>query len=84
MDIHFHKNAFEDYLYFQKNDKKLANKINELLKNITKEPFTGIGKPEPLKHQLSGYWSRRISNEHRIVYCVRDNTVFVFQCRYHY
>ena len=84
MDIHFHKNAFEDYLFFQRNDKKLANKINELLKNIIKDPFNGIGKPEPLKHQLSGYWSRRISNEHRLVYCIKNNAIFILQCRYHY
>ena len=84
MNISFHKNAFEDYIFFQKNDKKLSNKINELLKNITKETFTGIGKPEPLKHSLTGCWSRRINNEHRIVYTVKDNTIYVMQCRYHY
>jgi len=84
VNISFHKNAFEDYIFFQKNDKKLSNKINELLKNITKETFTGIGKPEPLKHSLTGCWSRRINNEHRIVYTVKDNTIYVMQCRYHY
>lgn len=84
MNISFHKNAFEDYIFFQKNDKKLSNKINELLKNITKKPFTGIGKPEPLKHSLTCCWSRRINNEHRIVYTVKDNTIYVMQCRYHY
>lgn len=84
MDISFHKNAFEDYVFFQKNDKKIANKINELLKDIVRQPFTGIGKPEALKHNLSGLWSRRINNEHRIVYAIKNNTVHVLQCRYHY
>lgn len=84
MDISFHKHAFEDYIFFQKNDKKVANKINELLKDIVRQPFTGIGKPEALKHNLSGFWSRRINNEHRIVYAIKDNTVYILQCRYHY
>jgi len=84
MYICFHKNAFEDYTYFQKNDKKTAEKINKLLKHISKEPFSGIGKPEPLKHNLSGFWSRRISNEHRLVYAIKNDGVYVLQCRYHY
>ena len=77
MDISFHKNAFEDYLFFQKNDKKLVNKINNLLKSIQREAFSGIGKPEPLKHNLTGFWSRRINHEHRIVYSVKANTIYV-------
>ena len=84
MDISFHKNAFEDYLFFQKNDKKLVNKINNLLKSIQREPFSGIGKPEPLKHNLTGFWSRRINQEHRIVYTIKANTIYVLQCKYHY
>lgn len=84
MDICFHKNAFEDYIFFQENNKKVLERINKLLKDITREPFSGIGKPEALKHNLSGFWSRRISNEHRLVYTVRDKSVYVLQCRYHY
>ena len=67
MEISFHKNAFEDYIFLQKNDKKTVERINKLLKDIAREPFSGIGKPEALKHNLSGLWSRRISNEHRLV-----------------
>ena len=84
MDITFHTNAFEDYVFFQQNDKKLAKRINELLKDITRNPFSGIGKPEALKHNLSGFWSRRINNEHRIVYTIKDDTIYILQCRYHY
>ena len=84
MDICFHKNAFEDYIFFQKNDKKTVERINKLLKDITRSPFAGIGKPESLKHNLSGFWSRRISNEHRLVYTLKDNSIYVLQCRYHY
>lgn len=84
MDICFHKNAFEDYAFFQKNDKKTVERINKLLKDIAREPFSGIGKPEALKHNLSGFWSRRISNEHRLVYAVRNNSIYILQCRYHY
>ena len=84
MDISFHKNAFEDYVFFQRNDKKLANKVNNLLKSIQREPFSGIGKLEPLKHNLTGFWSRRINQEHRIVYTIKANTIYVLQCKYHY
>ncbi len=70
MKLTFSEQAWEEYLYWQKTDKKLLNRINELIKAITREPFTGIGKPEPLKHSLSGYWSRRINDEHRLVYKV--------------
>lgn len=84
MDICFHKNAFEDYIFFQTNDKKTIERINKLLKDIAREPFSGIGKPEALKHNLSGFWSRRISNEHRLVYTIKDNCIYVLQCRYHY
>ena len=84
MDISFHKNAFEDYIFFQKNDKKTVERINKLLKDIVREPFSGIGKPEALKHNLSGLWSRRISNEHRLVYTVKNDSIYVLQCRYHY
>ena len=84
MDICFHKNAFEDYIFFQQNDKKTLERINKLLKDIAREPFSGIGKPEALKHNLSSFWSRRITNEHRLVYTVKDNSIYVLQCRYHY
>jgi len=84
MNICFYEDAFEDYIYFQKNDKKTADKINQLLKDIRRAPFSGIGKPEPLKYNLSGLWSRRITNEHRLVYAVEDNVIYVSQCRYHY
>lgn len=84
MDICFHKNALEDYEFFKKNDKKTSEKIDSLLKSIIQNPFVGLGKPEPLKHHLSGFWSRRISSEHRLVYTVKDGCVYVLQCRYHY
>lgn len=84
MDVCFHKNAFEDYIFFQKNDKKTLDRINKLLKETIRDPFSGIGKPEALKHNLSGFWSRRISSEHRLVYTIRDKTIYVIQCRYHY
>ena len=84
MDIYFHKNAFEDYLFFQQTDKKTVERINLLIKAVSREPFAGIGKPEALKYSLSGFWSRRISNEHRLVYTVRDKAVYILQCRYHY
>ena len=76
--------AWEDYLYWQKNDKRTLRKINSLLKEIDRTPFKGVGSPEPLKHNLSGYWSRRITLEHRLVYRVIDGEITVLQCRYHY
>jgi len=76
--------AWEDYLYWQKLDKKLLQRINELIKEITRTPHTGTGKPEPLKHALSGYWSRRINDEHRIVYRVVEGSLLIAQLRYHY
>ncbi len=83
-NIVWHFDAWEDYLYWQKNDKKLVRKINELIKEITRNPFSGTGKPEPLKHALEGYWSRRITREHRLVYKVTDKSIHIAQCRYHY
>ncbi|MEQ9106259.1 MAG: Txe/YoeB family addiction module toxin [Limnobacter sp.] len=84
MKIIFSEAAWEDYLYWQKTDKKLLNRTNELIKAIMRTPFEGIGKPEPLKHGLAGYWSRRISDEHRLVYKVQDDSLLIAQCRYHY
>jgi toxin YoeB len=80
----FAEQAWEDYLYWQKTDKKLLERINTLIKDITRSPFEGIGKPEPLKNALSGYWSRRINDEHRIVYKIADGAVLIAQLRYHY
>jgi len=76
--------AWEDYLYWQKTDKKILQRINQLIKAIKRQPFEGIGDPEPLKHNWTGYWSRRINKEHRLVYKVADNTLYIAQCRYHY
>ncbi|MFI3155169.1 MAG: Txe/YoeB family addiction module toxin [Methylococcaceae bacterium] len=76
--------AWEDYLYWQQTDKQTLRKINQLLKEIQRTPFTGIEKPEPLKHQLQGCWSRRIDSEHRLVYEIVDNTLRVIGCRFHY
>lgn len=84
MKLVFAEQAWEDYLYWQKTDKKLLERVNTLIKDITRSPFEGIGKPEPLKNALSGYWSRRINDEHRIVYKIADNSVFIAQLRYHY
>jgi toxin YoeB len=79
----FSEQAWEDYLYWQKIDKELVQRINDLIKEITRTPHTGTGKPEPL-HALSGYWSRRINDEHRIVYKVADDSVLIAELRYHY
>lgn len=84
MNLLFFSKAWEDYLYWQQTDKKVLKKINELIKDISRNPYEGIGKPEPLKHAYSGYWSRRITDEHRILYKVEDNTVKIVQVRYHY
>lgn len=84
MKITFSSKAWENYLFWQKTDKALLKRINMLVKEIQREPFTGVGKPEPLKHSLSGYWSRRINNEHRLVYKVSDETIYIAQLRYHY
>ncbi len=84
MKLIFSSYAWEDYLYWQKSDKKILKRINELIKAIQREPFEGIGKPEPLKHALSGYWSRRINDEHRIVYKVDEDAIVIAQLRYHY
>jgi toxin YoeB len=80
----FSEQAWEDYLYWQKVDRKLVLRINSLIDEITRTPHTGTGKPEPLKHALSGYWSRRINDEHRIVYKVDEGAVYIAQLRYHY
>ena len=80
----FSEQAWEDYLHWQAQDKKILRRINLLIKEISRDPFKGIGDPEPLKYNWSGYWSRRISLEHRLVYKVVDNEIRIAQCRYHY
>ncbi|MFY0686429.1 MAG: Txe/YoeB family addiction module toxin [Cyclobacteriaceae bacterium] len=84
MNLNFTPNAWDDYLWWQSNDKKTLKRINNLLKEILRDPHHGIGKPEPLKENLSGYWSRRITGEHRIVYKVDEAIITVIQCRNHY
>jgi toxin YoeB len=84
MKLIFSEQAWEDYLYWQKTDKKLLERINMLIKDTSRSPFEGIGKPEPLKNALSGYWSRRINDEHRIVYKISDGSMFIAQLRFHY
>lgn len=84
MKLVFAEKAWEDYLYWQKTDKKILKRVNALIKDLSRDPFEGIGKPEPLKHALSGYWSRRINDEHRIVYKVQDDSLLIAQLRYHY
>ena len=84
MKITWTLTAWEDYLYWQSIDKSKLKRINELIKAITREPFKGIGNPEALKHDLQGFWSRRIDSEHRLVYQIRENTLCIIACRYHY
>jgi len=82
--IVFSTQSWEDYLYWQRTDKQILNRINVLIKDICRNPQKGKGKPEPLRHALSGYWSRRINEEHRIVYKVKGDSLYIVQLRYHY
>ena len=84
MKLIFSEKAWKDYLYWQRTDKKLLNRINRLIRDIQRVPYEGIGKPEPLKHGLSGYWSRRVTDEHRIVYKAENSAILIAQLRYHY
>ena len=84
MELVWDLGSWEDYLYWQKTDKKILFRINELIKDTIRSPFKGIGKPEPLKGNLSGCWSRRINDEHRLVYAVREKRLHILQCRFHY
>lgn len=84
MNIQFSSRGWDDSLHWQRTDKKMVKRINDLLKDISRNPHDGIGKPEPLKHALSGFWSRRINDEHRLVYRVEGDTLKVAQARYHY
>jgi len=77
-------NAWDDYLYWQTTDKKVLQRINTVIKEIKRQPFKGIGKPEPLKHNWADYWSRRINRQHRLVYKVSKNTLYIAQCSFHY
>lgn len=82
--IVFEGNAFEDFVEWAAADKKLYQRIASLIMDVLRQPFAGIGKPEPLKHELKGYWSRRINDEHRLVYKVGSEAVTVISCKYHY
>jgi len=84
MRITFSRNAWEDYVSWQREDKRILQKINDLIKDIQRTPFGGLGKPEPLKFDLSGYWSRRIDLEHRLVYQYQDNEILIYSCKFHY
>ncbi len=76
--------AWDDYLYWQNTDRKMLKKVNGLIKSCERTPFSGIGKPESLKENLKGFWSRRIDNTHRLVYKVKEETLIISQCRFHY
>ena len=82
--ICFTSHAWAEYSALQIEDRSLIKRIHQLIAAIEMDPFAGIGKPEPLKHQLAGYWSRRINEEHRLVYRIEDDTLIIIQCRYHY
>jgi toxin YoeB len=84
MNLLWTDEAWEDYLWWRKTDGKIFQRINRLIENTRQTPFSGLGKPEPLKHELSEYWSRRITDEHRLVYKVARQRLFIAQCRYHY
>jgi toxin YoeB len=84
MRISFTTRAWEDYQHWVKTDKQVLRKLNRLIEDTLRHPASGIGKPEPLKHELAGHWSRRITDEHRMVYRVEDDTLLIVQCRYHY
>lgn len=84
MRLVFADEAWEDYLHWQKQDRKMVDRINRLIQAVKREPFAGVGKPEPLKHALAGFWSRRITDEHRMVYRVDGDSLLIAQLRYHY
>lgn len=84
MNLLFSPHAWEDYQYWQQTDKKMVARINALINDTARSPYEGIGKPEPLKHTLAGFWSRRINDEHRMVYRVAANTLELAQLRFHY
>ena len=84
MRLIFHEQAWEDYRYWQEQDRKTLKRINRLIEECRRTPFKGVGNPEPLKHNWSGFWSRRINQEHRFVYTVEDDALLIAQCRFHY
>ncbi|WP_319561391.1 Txe/YoeB family addiction module toxin [Marispirochaeta sp.] len=84
MIVAFEYTAFEDFQSWAREDKKIFKKIGELIKDASRTPFQGIGKPEPLKNELSGYWSRRITDEHRLIYKYENETLTIISCKYHY
>ena len=84
MIIVISEQAWEDYQFWVVNDRKTLKRINQLIRDTARDPFSGVGKPEPLRHLLKGYWSRRINEEHRMVYCVKDDQLMLAQLRYHY
>ena len=84
MILSWAEKAWEDYLYWQQTEKTVLKRINTLIKDIKRQPFDGLGDPESLKHNWSGYWSRRINREHRLVYRMKDDSLIIVQCRYHY
>ena len=84
MRLIFADAAWDDYLHWQQQDRRMVERINKLIKEAQREPFAGIGKPEPLKHALAGYWSRRITDEHRMVYKIDGDSMLIAQLRYHY
>lgn len=84
MKLVFADEAWDDYLFWQKQDRKMVDRINKLIQEVKRDPFSGVGKPEPLKHALAGFWSRRITDEHRMVYRIEDDSLLIAQLRYHY
>ena len=84
MKLVFADEAWDDYLYWQRQDRKMVNRINKLIQEVKRDPFSGVGKPEPLRHALAGFWSRRITDEHRMVYRVESDALLIAQLRYHY
>lgn len=84
MKLIFAEEAWEDYLHWQRHDRRMVERINKLIAEVARDPFDGVGKPEPLKHALSGYWSRRINDEHRMVYRVEGDAMWIAQLRFHY
>jgi toxin YoeB len=84
MRLTFVDESWDDYLYWQKNDKKMLKRINDLIKDISRNSFVGIGKPEALKYKYKGFWSRRIDGEHRFIYQVNDDEILIAKCRFHY
>lgn len=84
MKYTFTDESWEDYLYWQKNDKSKVKRINELIKAISRDPFAGVGKPESLKYSYAGFWARRIDEEHRLIYKILENEIIIAKCRFHY